>query len=106
VNHGQAILAYAAQLEELTYLSEADLKAIYDITARLRGLIHCHYMQNYHLGPIEVSSDDFSEDPGKWGAIGKTRRVHIVGDGKLRVSFGCSKLLRDILTDVCPVCQE
>jgi len=104
--HPKAISDYASQIQGLAQdLTEENLTQIYRLTDEMQSVIHCDYEIRYHLPPVEVPSEEFLLDPGKWVKIGEKRTVRVCRDGGFVLSMGGGSLLGDPMA-WCPVCKH
>lgn len=108
--HQNSLRQYADKIAELASNPNKDnFKKIFSISEEIQNVIHCYYDAEFYLPPLEVSSEDFRENPKEWINKSSERTVRVIrnikkSDEKAVLSIGSGGALGD-QSSWCPVCE-
>ena len=104
--HQDRLQQISQQLAALTgELSPSNLREIRSLADEMQSIACCHYINNHHLGTLEVTSEEFHQDVGRYMDITNTRSVRVVSPSGGTMSMCSSNPLIDPFV-WCPVCKS
>jgi hypothetical protein len=104
--HQERLDAIGLQLVPLVgNLDPNSLRKIHSLAGELRDIVTCHYQRYHAPGALEITSEEFQQNPGRYCDMTSERTIRVVSPKGGRMSM-CSNNPLDDPFVWCPVCKS